>query len=723
MDAEFQIYMDRLRQSAKPSDFVRKHVRLTRRGREWAGLCPFHHEKTPSFYVNDEKQFFHCFGCGAHGDAIGFLMQREGLDFINAVRQIARESGLPPPPQRQPKTPEEAALRKQRLRLSEILEHATQWYSASLFSNAGKNALTYLKSTRGCDEETLYTFRLGYAPPNSEKLFASLKEKGCSEDDIINAGLAKRNDTDNTPRGFFRNRIIFPIGDPHGRIIAFGARALDASAHAKYLNSQENTLFRKRETLYNLERATPIARKTGTIHVVEGYMDVIALTRAGIENVIAPLGTAISEDQLRLLWRYADEPTLCLDGDASGQRAAVRTALRAAPLLKAGKSLSFAILTPGQDPDSLIQSGGVASLRNALRATRPLADVLWQELRNGREDSTPERKAAFQRDIRSLTQQIEDPLVRSAYERDFKERLWRELHPRRSDYGKNIDRNGRITPNRGRRSKEVEPQRVNLQMTLAENRHQREARVLEMALAEPWLLAEDNYAEKLARLPDRAPDLARLRRAILDAVSDNPDIDKLALYAYLEEAGFSQLLDRCGLTSFSLAQKGEQKDEQPDTGTTSGAIAPGQESSARGAGDVHKAEVHESDTNDQNSDSNEKSGEEFTQPDSDKPSTYSSKDEHRKTHSHTTQTTQTTQTTAQDNSQRKLSTISESNQITNKQAGKQPGKGENTSAHEDRKALIKKFDIRLRLATAGERQFISLWRNHQSQHPKQSKRA
>ena len=639
MSAEFEHYMDRLRQNTRLSDVIGKRIRLARRGRRWVGLCPFHKEKTPSFNINDDKGYY-CFGCGAKGDVIAFLMRHDGLHFMDAVRTAAREAGMPPPPGKKPKSPEEARRYDQIKRLGKITEYAAQWYSARLFSDEGKDALNYLKSTRGMDDNTIREFRLGFAPQASTALLAALKKHGCPEDDITAAGLAKKDDQTGELYPFFRNRVIFPINDARKRVIAFGARAMDDNTRAKYLNSAENILFRKRETLYNIDRAAATARKNNAVYVVEGYMDAIALARAGMENVVAPLGTAVSEEQLRALWRLADEPVLCLDGDNSGQRAAARAATRAAPLLKAGKSLSFALLAPGQDPDSLIQGGGAASLRRALQTPRPLADILWQELQNTRKSASPEHQAAFEREIYALTRQIEDPLVRGAYERDFKERLWRARQWQKQGTSKGRSGGG-VGGSAGAGSvggagatREIARRRASLQTAMAGNRLQREARVLEMALAAPWLLAEGDRAERLALLPERAPDLARLRQSLLEALADDPDIDKSALRAYLDGKGYSGLLKRYGLASAAASPA------DAETG------------------------AHEGDTDDQKNSDNLQS---------------------REGH-------------ADDNTQN---------------AGEKVRDSEGDLR--DREETLREFDRRLRVAAAGERQFVSLWRSRQGQ--------
>ena len=592
MDAEFQRYMDRLRSAVRLSDYLRRSLRLERRGREWAALCPFHEEKTPSFYVNDEKNFYHCFGCGAHGDAIGFLMQREGLRFIEAVERLGTESGLGPPPRRKPASPEAEREQDERVRLGAMLEEAAAWFSARLFEPGGREALAYLREARGVGEATAAAFRLGLAPEGGEPgraqegggqgggLLAHLRARGWGERDQVAGGLARRGeDGDVTP--FFRRRIIFPIEDRRGKIVSFGGRALSPRARAKYLNGPETALFAKKRTLYNFPRAAEALRRaavrpgqgtadgTGTadtagggngagsvpLCVVEGYMDAVALFEAGVETAVAPLGTALGEEQLALLWRAADEPVLCFDGDEAGRRAALRAAERALPLLAPGRSLRFALLPAGEDPDSLVRRGGASAFLRLAAAGEPLMEVLWQSLARGRSLATPERRALLERETESALARIQDPAVRRAYEREYRGRLRNlEYEARRAAAraeraeggagraaaaaAKSGARAGPAWSFAGRtgaaeRGREAAAARA----TLARNRARREERLLALALGHPWLLAE--YAEPLAALQGGA--WAGVRRALLEAADEGADLDPPALIRYLQTRGFPDI--------------------------------------------------------------------------------------------------------------------------------------------------------------------------------------
>src|SRR5437016_12128096 len=369
-------FLDELRSRIPLGDLVGRRVRLTRRGREQAGLCPFHNEKTPSFYVVEDKGFFHCFGCGAHGDAIGFLMRADNLDFIEAVERLAGEAGSAVPQQ----TPQDRERAQRQKTLLEALAAAADFYESQLWSPSGARAREYL-TARGLDEETIRRFRLGWAPDDRQALRRALGGE-FPEALLHEAGLLRRPEGGGEAYDYFRSRVLFPIGDRAGRVIAFGGRTL-GDDQPKYLNSPDTPVFGKGRVLYAWAAARAnLARDPGesapSVIVVEGYMDVIALHRAGCGSAVAPLGTALTEMQLHELWRLSPEPVLCFDGDTAGQRAALRALHRALPLLQPGRSLCFATLPPGEDPDSLIRAGGAPAFAEILGAARPLSDMLWQ---------------------------------------------------------------------------------------------------------------------------------------------------------------------------------------------------------------------------------------------------------------------------------------------------------------------------------------------------------
>lgn len=420
-------FLEELRNRVPLSGVVGRSVRLIKRGREFTGLCPFHNEKSPSFTVNDDKGFFHCFGCGAHGDVIGFVMRNGGLAFPEAVEQLAQEAGLAIPQVRA----EDRQKAEQSTTLAKAMEEAARWFEVQLQGSAGTEARGYLQR-RGLTSETIARFRIGYAPGSRTALKEAMLARGLPEPLLVEAGLLIKPEDGGASYDRFRNRVMFPIGDRRGRVIAFGGRALDPDAPAKYLNSPETPLFHKGHNLYNHALAREAARETGTVIVVEGYMDVIALAQAGIEHAVAPLGTALTEDQMALLWRLAAEPILCLDGDTAGWRAALRAADRAVPLLEPGRSFRFAILPGGQDPDDLVRSQGRAAMEDILAGALPLADVLWRKEAENRQLDTPERRAALETALMGLVNQIKSPAVQNHYRDHFRGRLRSLFTPART---------------------------------------------------------------------------------------------------------------------------------------------------------------------------------------------------------------------------------------------------------------------------------------------------
>ncbi|NDH61195.1 MAG: DNA primase, partial [Alphaproteobacteria bacterium] len=387
-------FLDELRARLSLSDVVGRKVSLKRRsGREYAGLCPFHNEKSPSFTVNDKKGFYHCFGCGEHGDAVGFVMKTEGLSFPESVEKLAREVNLPVPRA----TPAERERAERASTLQEVVELAARWFQKQLRLPVGRNGLDYLRG-RGLSEETIDDFRLGFAPDTRDGLLAALKRENVPIDKIVEAGLAIQPEDKREPYDRFRGRVMFPINDRRGRVIAFGGRVM-GTGEPKYLNSPETPLFHKGANLYCLDRARLAVTKDQPVIVAEGYMDVIALHGAGFTGSVAPLGTALTEGQLGELWKLADEPFLCFDGDNAGRRAASRAAERALPLLRAGKSLRFLALPAGEDPDSVIRARGADAIRRVLELARPLSDVVWDMETEGKPADTPERRASLQRAV------------------------------------------------------------------------------------------------------------------------------------------------------------------------------------------------------------------------------------------------------------------------------------------------------------------------------------
>ncbi len=407
-------FLDELRARVPLSPVVGRRVKLVRAGREWKGCCPFHNEKSPSFYVNDDKGFYHCFGCGAHGDVIRFLTDQEGLGFIDAVKQLAAQAGMEVPSD-SPEARERAEVVDS---LQSLVQRAADWFQSQLATPAGSDARAYLER-RGVGAALIKAFGLGFAPDSRIALKQAMKDAG--EARLVEAGLLGRADSGET-YDRFRGRLMFPIRDRRGRVVGFGGRAL-GDVQPKYLNSADGPLFDKGRLLYNLDRAGPAARKSGRLVVVEGYMDVIGVAGGGIEELVAPLGTAMTEEQLGLAWRQVDEPILCFDGDGAGQRAALRAALRALPLLVPGKSLRIATLPAGEDPDDLVRRGGAAAFKAVLDAAVPLIDFLWASEADGSDTATPERRAAVRQRLRAHADAIADPNVRGLYAADFAARF------------------------------------------------------------------------------------------------------------------------------------------------------------------------------------------------------------------------------------------------------------------------------------------------------------
>jgi DNA primase len=412
-------FLDELRSRVRVSDVVGRTVKLTRRGNAYWGLSPFKKEKTPSFSVDDNRQSYHCFSTGQHGDIIKFLMETKGLSFPEAVEELAEEAGLELPKE----SPHAAAQAELRKGLIEACEQAALFFQAQLRRSGGRQATEYLKN-RGLSEAELDAFRIGFAPMERTALKDYLINRGFLEPTLIEAGLVIKSDDGGAAYDRFRNRVMFPILGPKDAVIAFGGRALDPEARAKYLNSPETPLFKKGDVLYNLAAARAASAETKKpLIVCEGYMDVIALWGAGIKTAVAPLGTALTENQIALLWRQSEEPVLCFDGDTAGIAAAYRSIDRALPLLKPSKSLNFAFLPQGQDPDDMIRAGNSASLEALLDAPHSLADVLWRRETEARPLDTPERRAALRSHLRSLITGIADKDVRLAYGVEFANRL------------------------------------------------------------------------------------------------------------------------------------------------------------------------------------------------------------------------------------------------------------------------------------------------------------
>jgi DNA primase len=535
-------FLDEIRARVTLSALVGRKVKLTRAGREWKSPCPFHKEKTPSFYVNDQKGFFHCFGCGAHGDAVGFLMRHDNLSFLEAVEQLAAEAGLEvPKPTEADRTRYEAQKTQH-----EILEAATAWFEDQLHKPAGRKALEYLRN-RGLDDATIAAFRLGYAPADAQALKAALTQlPSVGEQELVELGLIKRAEDNSRSYAFFRDRIIFPVTDRRGRPVAFGARLIEGEG-PKYINSPEHTLFHKGETLYGIARARLAASDDQPIVIAEGYMDVIALNRAGYTGAVAPMGTAITEAQIEALWKLTPQglraPILCLDGDNAGQRAAERAVDRVLPILKPDHTLKIAFMPPGEDPDTLLKTGGTQALAKVLDEAIPLSDMLWRLVSAQKPGKTPEEQAGFRAFLLDQVARIANGPVREEYRRDMLRRLNEKTYGQRSGgFGRGMPKpfSSRFGKNQRPQSYAVPglgPKPLSRPGSAGDKRV---LALLSVMVRHPFLFQEFCEGFHHLAVPAR---LAPLHEAICTALGQHHDMDSAALQDHLAEIGLKTELE------------------------------------------------------------------------------------------------------------------------------------------------------------------------------------
>jgi len=515
------------------------------KGDYWAP-CPFHQEKTASFHLDDRKGFYYCFGCHAKGDALSFIRETENVDFMEAVEILAREAGMTMPA-RDPKARQQADARA---KLAEVMQQAVQFFRLQLKTGAATEARDYL-AHRGLSDTTLQRFEIGYAPDSRTALFQHLTGKGVPPDLIIQAGLAIKPDGDGPPYDRFRGRIMFPIRDLRNGTIAFGGRALAANARAKYLNSPETMLFDKGRSLYNILPAREAAGKADALIVAEGYMDVIALTQAGFTHVVAPLGTAITQDQLRLMWRLHPEPVITLDGDRAGQKAAMRLIDIALPLLEPGRSLRFCLMPEGLDPDDLLRSQGSGAMQNLLAAARPMVDLLWQRETEGTVYDSPERRAALDARLRSAIGKIADPSIRNHYTaaiKVFRADLFapppRAPRPSQGGFQRGLQGKprGGFQPGFGRAKPDAMPTPDTLSSALGQPTAQpdtenrlREAVVLAICLRHPAIIA--SFETALEKQTFHSPDFGQIRDLCLRHCHDDDLQSDYLLAKIVDEIG------------------------------------------------------------------------------------------------------------------------------------------------------------------------------------------
>lgn len=548
-----QNVLDEIRARLPVSQVVSHRVKLKRAGREYIGLSPFKTERTPSFTVNDQKGFYHCFATGEHGDIFTFLMKAEGLSFMEAVERLAGQAGIA--------LPEAAPADKQRedhlTRVRAALEEACRFFERALASDSGEAARGYLQR-RGVEAGEVKEFRLGFAPAGRTVLKDNLVKAGFSKEELVDAGLLIHGEDIPVPYDRFRGRLIFPIRDHKNRVIAFGGRALAPDQQPKYLNSPDTPLFHKGRVLYNLGTARPAVHDAKHLVVAEGYMDVIALSRAGFPHSVAPLGTALTIEQIKLMWTIVPEPALCFDGDAAGQKAAFRAVETAMPHLQPGLSLRFAFLPEGKDPDDLVRSEGSEAVASCIQKAATLIDVLWLREKRQHALDTPEQRAAFDERLRAISASIEHPTVRYHYQSALRERM-REEFPfagRRAQNGQGSARQGERPARNGfadRRTPARVPQSAHLPPTpgrsapaagAASSDSPREALILTALINHPWLM--DSFADDIATLPFDNSEYERLCNALLEAHTEHEALDKPVLESQLLVKGFGDLLRRLG---------------------------------------------------------------------------------------------------------------------------------------------------------------------------------
>ncbi|MEM8615589.1 MAG: DNA primase [Pseudomonadota bacterium] len=513
-------FVDELKARIRPSDVIGRKVKLKKQGKEWVGLSPFTNEKTPSFYVNDSKKIFKCFSSGMGGDVISFVMETERLSFMEAVEKLADEAGMALPKA----TPESQEQYDRRQRLYGACEAAAAYFEACLREAEGSEARQYLDG-RGLSPASWGRYRLGYSPDDWRKTFEHLKSKGFSRNEIVEAGLAVDKEGGGEPYDRFRGRLMFPIEDTRGQVIAFGGRALQPDAKPKYLNSSDTPLFHKSKVLYRYKPAREVFGGTdeGGLIVCEGYMDVIALCEAGFGHAVAPLGTALTEDQISLLWRAGPEPILCFDGDRAGLGAAYRSIERALPGLQPGRSVFFCLLGDGMDPDDLIRERGPGAMGDLLNNALPLVEVLWRRERDAEQLDTPERQAGLEQRLMQAASAIQHDTVKSAYQRELKSRmrdhLWQARQAKRGG-SQPFSRGKSAAPTVLTKGAPAKVRGLGLVVRAVDNHH----------------LIENGYeALALAEFPDG--DVCAIRDVLLGANPARERLDRSAICAHLEGCG------------------------------------------------------------------------------------------------------------------------------------------------------------------------------------------
>ena len=527
-------FLDDLRSRLSLNEVAGRHIELRRHGAEYKGLCPFHNEKTPSFTINEDKGFFHCFGCEAHGDIFGLIMQLEGLSFVEAVEHLANECGISLPAW----SPDESAIRTRRNALTDVNELASSWFEDRLRGPEGKSARRYLVD-RGLDADTARYFRLGFAPVSRNSLADYMAQKQVDQSVLIDSGLVRKPDNDRASYDFFRGRIIFPIIDRRKQVVGFGGRTLGTDK-PKYINSPESELFKKGLTLYNAFNAAKTKDNSSNVIVGEGYMDVIALHRAGFSRSVAPLGTALTNEQIALLWRLTPEPLLCFDGDAAGGNAAFRAAMRTLPLLKAGHSLSFVFLPDGHDPDSLVSLDGGGQLIDLIKKPVALVDFIWAQVSTSQPINTPERRAALRQQLKKVVLSITDKAVQQGYADEFKQRI-------NILFSNPLSSSGRYKPRDSWLSSSLLRNHTRGSARTGDPLH-RERVLVATLIGHPELIGQ--VREEFIKTHIRSQKLQSLKQSLLEVWDQNPNVDYNAAREELSQKGHGDILallfDRTG---------------------------------------------------------------------------------------------------------------------------------------------------------------------------------
>ena len=508
-----QHFMDELRRRITLSDVIGKRVVLKKKGGRWTGLCPFHNEKTPSFHVRDDEGYYHCFGCGVSGDAITFLREKEGMDFMDAVRSLAEFAGMAVPDMG-PRDPEASAKRDKAFA---ILDDAARYFQSSLA--AGDNPAKQYLARRGLDGSAIETFRLGYAP--RQGLIEALGKFGHDQQAMQASDLVRTSDRDQSTYPYFRHRLMFPIQDSRGKVIAFGARALEEDQQPKYLNSAESQLFLKKSVLYGAHLARVGVKEGLPLLVTEGYMDVIAVHLSGLAAAVAPLGTALTEDQISLLWRMDEQPILCFDGDNAGKSAALKALIRALPLLEPGKTLRLMLLPSGQDPDDVLRQQGPDAFADMIRQSISFLDALWGGMTENLDLTDPAVRAAFWQDIRNHIRQISHPQMRAALGDEVENRISSMRAASRSHDGMS----SYMPMRQASRPKMVSEPRARL--------------ILAILVEHPELIAE--YYEQVGMLTFHHDKMEKIRQIVINSVTIDTHLDDAAFRHHLKEFGFGDI--------------------------------------------------------------------------------------------------------------------------------------------------------------------------------------